>query len=323
MPAKNKFVVSHAPFWHNGDTIAARNLHTLIAAAPAAVFGIIKFGPIGLGVLGLCISCCMLWELLLTKAMGRKPTVGDLDAAVIGMLMGMMLPANFPWWGVLVGGFVTMVVGKMMFGGPGGAPFHPSLIGVAVLGVSWGAFMDFDARYLNYEFSHLALFPLGAVKYLGPDSVAGLSATDLLMGHQTGALGAVFGLGIILGGLYLLIRGYTRWEITVSFILGIVVTSLLFQKLGADGKFAGPMVHLLSGYTLLGAFFLVHYMSARPVNLIAMILYGAGAGIMSILIRNIGSYSDGVVYAILILSVVQPLLDKIRPKALGKVVKHA
>ena len=138
------------------------------------------------------------------------------------------------------------------------------------------------------------------------------------MGQQIGALGSTFGLGLILGGLYLILRGFVRWEIPLSFLAGIFITAMIFN-LSDSSRFAGPVFHLLTGYTLIAAFFLATENASSPVNSIPMLIYGAGTGVMTILIRNIGAHVEGVLYAILIMNLIAPLLDKIRPKAIGKV----
>ena len=126
------------------------------------------------------------------------------------------------------------------------------------------------------------------------------------------------GFGLIGGGIYLIAKRYIRWEISLSFLAGIFLTALAFH-LAAPEQYAGPMFHLLTGYTLVGAFFLLPESASSPVNPIPMLIYGAGAGIMTMLIRNLGMYHDGVLLAVLLMNLVNPLLDKIRPKALGKV----
>ena len=139
------------------------------------------------------------------------------------------------------------------------------------------------------------------------------------MGRQLGGIGSTFGLGLIVGGIYLIIRGFIRWEISFTFLAGVYLTALLFHQVDPV-RFVGPGVHILSGYTLLGAFFLATEDSSSPVNWIPMLIYGVVGGIMTVLIRNIGAYIDGVILAILVINLVNPLLDKIRPQALGKVV---
>jgi electron transport complex protein RnfD len=319
----NKLTVSHAPFWHDGDSLFQKNLNIILALLPACVFGIIQFGAPALGVVALSISTAILWELVINLISKKPLTIGDLDSAVIGMIFGVMLPATAPWWLVVVGTFVAVVIGKMIFGGIGGNPFNPALIGMSFLMLSWKIFFDFDAAYLNYEFDFTALAPLAALKFQGASEIAGLFPLgDLIMGKQIGAIGSTFGLGIILGGIFLILRGYIRWEISASFIVGIVVTAFCFNMANPE-TYGGPIIHLFSGYTLLGAFFLATENSSSPVNKIPMFIYGFSAGLMIILMRNIGVYPDGTVLAILLLNLVNPLIDTIRPKALGKGVNNA
>jgi len=316
---QKKFIVSHAPFWHDGSTITARSYNIIIAALPAVLFGFISYGMPAVGVVSLSISSAIVWELLFNKISKRTITIRDGNAALIGILFGMLLPATSPWWLVITGTFVAVVIGKHIFGGIGGNPFNPVLIGLAMLMVSWKDFFDFNEALVNYDLGFAMVYPLSALKHLGISGIDAFSAADLLMGQQSGAIGATFGLGLIIGGIYLIIRGVIRWEISLSFLAGVFITALFFN-VSDPSHYAGPVFHLLTGYTLIGAFFLATEDSSSPVNFIPMLIYGAGAGIMTVLIRNIGAYVDGVVFAILLMNLVNPLLDKIRPKALGKVV---
>ncbi len=318
-----KLTVSHAPFWHDGDSLFKTNLNIMLAALPAVIFGLFQFKAPALGVLALSLSSAMVWELIVTLASGKKASLGDLDSAVIGLFLGMMLPATAPWWMVIIGTFSAVVLGKMIYGGIGANPFNPALLGIAILTLSWATHLDFDAAYINYDFNFTALAPLSAVKAKGALAVSDLfSLNDLVMGKQVGAIGTTFGLGLIVGGVYLILRGFVRWEIPVSFIIGIIFTSLCFNLANPE-KYAAPMIHLLSGYTLFGAFFLAPENSSSPVNKIPMLIFGFCAAVMIILMRNIGAYDDGTVLGILLLNVVNPLIDAIRPKALGKEVRNA
>jgi electron transport complex protein RnfD len=173
--------------------------------------------------------------------------------------------------------------------------------------------------FLNYDLGFTMVYPLAAVKHFGTSAVASFSLGSLLLGQQIGAIGSTFGLGLILGGIYLIARGFVRWEIPVSFLVGILITAQIFNIFDSI-RFAGPGLHLLSGYTLIAAFFLVPEDSSSPVNFIPMLIYGAGAGILTVLIRNIGIFIDGTVFAVLMMNILNPLLDKIRPQAIGKVV---
>lgn len=319
MHSEKKLVVSHAPFWHDGTSLSSRHSNIMLAALLPVIAGFLTYGTPAVGVVSLAVSTAIFWELLMNKIMRRPVSVGNGQAALMGLLLAMLLPATTPWWLVLVGTFLAIVIAKEIFGGLGANPFHPAVVSLAMIMVSWPDFLDFNAMLTDYETGFAMAYPLASVKHFGTQAVAGITTGDLLWGRQSGGIGATFGLGIILGGIYLMARGFIRWEIVVSFLAGVFVTALLFNALGDSGQYAGPLFHLLTGYTLIGAVFLATEDASSPVNFLPMLIYGAAGGILTVLIRNIGVYPDGVVFAILIINLVNPLVDKIRPKALGKV----
>ena len=322
MPDQKLFIGSHSPYWHNGSSISARSYHTMLAALPAVLLGIIQYGTPALGVLAFSISCAMMWELLMNIFMKRPISITDGNAALIGLLFAMLLPATTPWWAVLVGTFVAVVVGKQIFGGMGCNPLNPALVAIAIMTLSWKSLLDFNYTLVNYDFGFDMVYPLAAIKGFGASAVSNYTLSGLLMGQQPGGIGSTFGLGLIIGGLYLMLRGFIRWEISLSFLTGVFLTALFFNIADPE-KYANPAFHILTGYTLIGAFFLATEDSSSPVNFVPMLLYGAFAGILTVLIRNIGAFVDGVVFAILMMNVANPLLDKIRPKAMGRGIKHA
>ncbi|MDM8517103.1 RnfABCDGE type electron transport complex subunit D [Desulfobacterales bacterium HSG16] len=319
MYSQKKFIVSHAPFWHSGSRVSERNQHIMIAAIPAILFGFVQYGMPAVGVMAMAISTAMFWEYAFKKVAKQQDTIGDCSAAVIGMVFAMLLPATAPWWLVITGTFIAIVVGKEIFGGIGGNPFNPAVVAIAILTISWKSYLDFNGALVDYDLGFSMIYPLSALKNFGVSAVADISPVDLLMGKQTGGIGAAFGLGLLIGGIYLILRGFIRWEICLSFIVGVAITAAIFKSMGEPGQYAGPVFHLLTGYTLIGAFFLATEDSSSPVNFVPMLIYGAVGGIMTVTIRNIGSYVDGVIFAIMICNLINPLVDKLRPKALGKV----
>ena len=322
MDNQKLFVSSHAPFWQNGNSIAKKSYNIMLAALPAVILGIYHYGAPALGVVTFSISCAMIWELIMNLIMKRPVSIGDGNAAVIGLMFAMLLPASTPWWVVLIGTFLAVVIGKQIFGGIGCNPLNPALVAIAMVFLSWKGIMDFNEALLNYELGFPMIYPLATLKHFGVEAVSEYGAGALLMGFHTGGIGATFGLGLIIGGIYLILRGLIRWEISISFLAGVFITALLFH-IADPAAYADPMFHLLTGYTLIGAFFLATEDSSSPVNFIPMLLYGALAGLLTVLIRNIGAMVDGVVFAILMLNLANPLLDKIRPKALGKEMENA
>ncbi len=320
MYSQKKFIVSHAPFWHNGSRISERNHHIMLAAIPAILFGFVQYGMPAVGVMAMAISTAMFWEFAFKKLAKQEDTIGDCSAAVIGMVFAMLLPATAPWWIVITGTFIAIVVGKEIFGGTGGNPFNPAVVAIAILAISWKNYFDFNGMLTSYDFEFSTIFyPLSELKNFGASSVADIGPVDLFMGKQLGGIGATFGLGLVIGGIYLILRGFIRWEISLSFIVGVAITAAIFKSMGEPGQYAGPVFHVLTGYTLIGAFFLATEDSSSPVNFVPMLIFGAMGGIMTVVIRNIGVYVDGVIFAIMICNVINPLVDKLRPKALGKV----
>ena len=314
-----KLIVSHAPFWHSGNRVTERNYHTFLAALPAVLMGFSHYGIPAIGVISLCVSTAIIWELAINLASRRPITIGDGNAALIGLLFGMLLPATMPWWAVVTGTLIAVVIGKQIFGGIGSNAFNPVALAIAIIMVSWKDLFDFDGMLLNYDLEFASAYPIAAAKYFGTEGINSFGLWDLFMGRQIGGIGATFGLGLLVGGVYLILRGFIRWEISISFLVGIYITALLFNLLDPI-RYVSPAYHLLTGYSLIGAFFLATEDSSSPVNVIPMLIYGATGGIMTVLIRNIGAYVDGVILAILVINLIHPLLDKIRPKALGKVV---
>jgi electron transport complex protein RnfD len=315
---EKKLVVAHAPYWHDGSKISTKNYHIIIAALPAVLWGIGQYGAPAMGVIAFSMACAMIWEII-WNFVNRKPaTVGDGSAAVTGLLLGMLMPATAPWWIVALGTFIAIIVGKQIFGGIGFNPLNPPLLALAMLVISFKSVFDFDEALRNYDLGFAMTYPLAQLKYFGPAAIKNLSVGGLFMGKQAGGVGSTFGLGLAAGGIYLMLRGYMRWEISVSFLAGVFVTALLFN-LGNAEKYAGPLFHLFSGYTLVVAFFFVAEDSSSPVNCVPMLIFGALAGMMTVLIRNVGIYVDGIPFSILLLNIANPLIDRIRPKAIGKV----
>ena len=323
MAGEPKLTVSHAPFWHDGTSLASRSGHAMLALSPAVVLGVMRFGPRAVGVICLSVACCMIFEILMNKATRRPLSITDGTAALSGLVMALLMPVSTPWWAVVTAAFCAMILGKHIWGGLGGNPFNPVLVALAIVSLSWKDIFNFDSALASYSFSFPGADPLAALKHFGSGAVSGLDLWGLFLGRQAGGIGAVSGLALAIGGLYLIFKGIIRWEISISFLAGVLITAWLFSLFGNPALNASPLFHLVTGYTIMGAFFLATEESSSPVNFIPMIIYGLCAGFMVVLIRSIGIYDDGVVYALLLMNVVHPLLDKIGPKALGGIGDHA
>jgi electron transport complex protein RnfD len=318
-------ILSPAPHLHFGTSIRGTMYAIVIALLPVIIFAVYSYGWHAVRVISLGISGAMLWELLIQMAFRRPVTVFDGTAMVSGLVFALILPPSAPWWLIIIGTLVSMLIGKHIFGGSGSNPFNPVLIGWAAITLSWKDYLNFDFAMVNYDMSFAYGYPLSILKKAG---VAGLSVfnmdiqniwagkLDLFLGKQMGGLGTVAGYLILIGGVFLILRGIISWRIPFFFFLGVFATSWLFWMVNKE-SYADPVFHLLTGSVLFGAFFLATDFGSSPVNKTAMALFGFGCGIFTIIFRVWSVYPDAVPFAILIMNMLNPLLDKIRPRVPG------
>ena len=293
---------------------------------PAVVMGIYFFGPRAAFNLALAIIGALTSEYVFNRMINRKNTLTDGSAFLTGLLLGMNLPASVPFYIPIIGSLVAILITKQLFGGLGFNVFNPALIGRAFLLISFpklmtiwteptSAFVGFDAK--------TTATPLGILKEEGVAKLMELFGdktnlyTQLFLGHRAGSIGETSAVALLLGAAFLLYRGYISWEIPASF-LG--TAALLAWVFGAKGAlFAGdPLVHLLSGGMLLGAFFMATDYVTCPSVKRGQILFGVGCGFLTMLIRLKGGYPEGVMFAILIMNCFSPLIDRgFRTKVFG------
>ena len=314
---QNLLTVSAPPFWHCGAGIPRSSYLILLALVPAAVAGVLHYGNGALGVIALCVAACMITEAVMQKLLGRPVTIRDGTAAVTGVLLAMLLPAGAPWWVVVVGAVSAIVVGKQIFGGLGNHPLNAALVGWVMLRISWPLHLDPDVTLVNLA-SLEGLSPLAAIRGGFADS---LNLNDLMMGRVVGPIGSA-GLLLLAGGAALALLRVIKWEVSLGFLGGAVLgIFFLGSRMLPPGSEASVSVAtlLFAGPVMLGAFFLATDAPSSPTRPAARWIYGAGAGFLGLTIQVFGKYVDaGIPFGILLVSLAGPLLDKIRPKALGK-----
>jgi electron transport complex protein RnfD len=287
-------------------------IHTLLSLLPAAILAVYRYGYDAVAVIAWAGLAAVITELAMQKWMDQAPTSDDFSALVDGVLFAFLLPATAPVWLVIIGSAVTIILGRMVFGGFGGSPVCAPAVGWCVMAVSWPGFMDLNGMLLKWDLVE----PLSELKYFGVDAVSGISNVSLLLGDNLGALGASQVILVALGGLYLLATKQLRWFIPVSFLVGVYAAGLVYYIIDPS-IYANPLFHLLSGGTILAAFFLMPYPSSSPVWKIPMLLYGFFGGVLVIIIRTYGIYPDGVPFAVLLINLCTPLIDLIQPKPFG------
>lgn len=323
-------IVSPSPHVHSGDSVQKNMYGVLLALVPALAASVWFFGLGALIVTLTSVLACVLFEHLIQKFLLKKPsTIMDGSAAVTGLLLAFNLPTNIPLGLIIIGAAIAIGMGKMSFGGLGQNPFNPALVGRVFLLISfpvqmtsWPVPIAARGAYID---AVTGPTPLSVVK-------EGLSAgrpfseltaeipsyLNLFMGQMGGSAGEVAGVALLLGLLYMLIKKIVTWHIPVAVVGSIAVFTGILH-LSDPQAYASPLFHLLTGGVLLGAFFMATDYASSPMSKRGMLLYGAGIGIITVLIRIYGSYPEGVSFAILIMNAFTPLIDKyIKPKRFGE-----
>lgn len=304
--------VSAPPFAHAGSSVHSLMLTSIAALAPAAVMAAVTHGLPGVRVMALCGVVAVLAEALCERLMGRRSSVDDFHGLYVGFVLAFLLPAAAPWWLATMGAASSIVLGKMIFGGLGGSPLSPALVGWAVCSLSWPEAMDAEFSMLASELTS----PLHQLKFFGPEAVAGIAPLQLMAGHQLGGLGASQVWAVLAGGLLLLVLGRVRWEIPLGFLAGLAVTTGVYW-LSDPVAYASPIFHLLAGSAVFVAFFAATDEPSTPSRTLSMLLFGLLAGALTAIIRIYGIYPDGAPFAVLLANLFTPMLARIRPKPFG------
>lgn len=307
---KKQLYVSSSPHLRQGTTTQKIMLQVIIALMPAVIASVVIFGLRTLLVIGVTVLSCVVAEYLCRKAMKRENTVADLSAVVTGLLLAMNLPVNINLLVAVFGAVVAIVVVKQMFGGIGQNFVNPAITARIVLLVSFPAQMTTWTAPLMYQ--NGADTVTTATPLANHANGMATSYTDLFFGTTGGCLGETCVLAILLGGLYLIIRKVIHPVIPVVFIGTVAVMAWL---LGQD-----PLFHLMSGGIMLGAFFMATDYATSPLTVKGKIIFALGCGVLTMLIRIYANLPEGVSFAIILMNILVPHIEKLTaPKPFGTV----
>ncbi len=321
--------ISPSPHIHSGESVNKLMYGVLIALSPALAVSFYVFGIGALYVTLIAVLSCVFFEYILTKyLLHREPTVTDGSAIITGVLLAFNVPSNLPWWTIVIGSLVAIGIGKISFGGLGNNPFNPALVGRVFLLISFPVHMTswpvpFESA-MQFTDAATGATPLAIIKEgidagkTVPELMKDVpSYVSMLLGGVGGSLGEISALALIVGFLYMLWKKIITWHIPVAMLLTVVVFTGGLWIINPD-KFTDPVFHLLTGGMLLGAFFMATDFVTSPMTTRAMLLFGAGIGFITVIIREFGSYPEGVSFAILIMNGFVPLMNKyIKPKRFG------
>lgn len=347
---KEMLLVSHPPHVRSGESVAKIMWSVVAALAPAAAFSVYLFGLRAAMLIGTAIIAAVAAEAAVRAVLRKPVTVQDGSAVVTGLLLGMNVPPQAPWWTVAIGSAFAIIIVKQLFGGLGFNIFNPALAARAFLLASWPTHMTlgwhrfggtnilsptvpnpglppaaFDALTGATPLALLREGPrILADSHIDPSRVFDLfHSPDMLLslfiGNRGGCIGETSVLLLLAGALFLFVRKIITWHTPVSFIGTVAAAAALHAWLtGSPAPQVTALYHVLSGGLILGACFMATDMVTSPVSAKGMLLFGAGCGLITFVIRTWGGYPEGVSYSILIMNAFVPLIDRfMKPKVFG------
>ena len=290
----NKLIVTAAPHITSADSTQKIMGRVCLALVPTLVASIIIFGVSSLILTAVTVAACVFFEWAYCKLMGREVPIADFSAVVTGLLLAFNMPATLPPWMAIVGAFIAIVIIKQLFGGLGFNFANPAIVGRIALAVGFA--------------SRMASYPLQGVDALAsatPLAVSGelgsANYVTLLLGTHGGVLGETCAITILIGGIYLIATKVISPMIPVTYLATVAVLSLCF---GMD-----PIVQLLSGGLMLGAFFMATDYVTSPTTDKGKLIAGIFLGLVTMMIRKFGTMNEGVSFAILLMNLVTPYID--------------
>lgn len=308
--------VTPSPHIKRNSRVNSVMLEVLIALLPASAWGVYAYGWRALMILLISVASCVVFELLTELILKRPITVGDLSAAVTGLLLGMNLPSHTKWWIPIVGSFFAIVVVKQLFGGIGKNFLNPALAGRVFL------FLSFSSQMSVYSPSVFDADAVASATVLGQikgGAAPNVSILDCFFGRTGGGMiGEISALLLLIGGIYLLIRGIIQWHIPVAYIVTCAVFFFLFPSV--EGSAVNSMLYeLLSGGLMIGALFMATDYVTSPVTRWGRIIFGVGCGLLTFFFRRFTSYPEGVSFAILVMNCFVFYIDRAtKPRIFGQ-----
>ncbi len=312
MPATNDQspVINVAPSPHVFSmemTIPVMMRDVLIALIPAVGMAVYFFRWYAVKQLVICVLVCLGAEAVFTRMRGRALSLGDLSAAVTGLILGLSLPATAPWYVGAISAVVAIGIGKVVFGGLGMNIFNPAMVGRAFVMIAFAGSMA-ASGYLDPNSGIDALSqatPLSAFKQFG----LSVPLSSLLWGNTNGSLGETSAVACLLGGLYLCLRRVGAWQIPAGILITVTVVAG-GQNLADLHSQWTVFHHLLGGALLFGAFFIATDPVTSPVTAAGKWIFGIGIGALVMVLRLFSGYPEGVMFAVLLMNALTPLINR-------------
>ena len=311
-----KLIVSTSPHICAKTTTQSIMRDVIIALLPATVAGVILFGMKALITILVCVATTVLSEFVFNLLTKKEQTVTDLSAVVTGLILALSLPAKVNIFHCIVGAVFAIVVVKCLFGGIGCNFANPAATARVFLIIAFSASIGgATAPALGSVDLVATATPLEIIKLGGETELPSLF--DMFLGNRAGAIGETSALALILGGVYLIVRRVIKWQVPVIYIATVFLLSLIIKQ-----DLTVALYQVLGGSLILAAFFMITDYSTTPINTLGKMVFAFGCGVITVLIRFWGSYPEGVSFAILLMNILSPYIEKLcTSKPFGKVGK--
>ncbi|OQA02696.1 MAG: Electron transport complex protein RnfD [Planctomycetes bacterium ADurb.Bin401] len=328
--SQNLFV-SHSPHIRKHHSTQSIMLDVIIGLVPAIAASLIFFRARAAIVLASCIVSCVVFEAICNFIRKKPNSLGDLSAVVTGIILAFSLPPSIPFWACIIGSGFAIIIGKMVFGGLGANIFNPAMAGRCFLTACFGTMMTawtvpaiIDCQMPRVGETSQApaaltqATPLGLIKEALKNKAApqdekiaeikGLFK-NMLIGSTAGCLGETSAIALLIGGIYLLIKRTIDWIIPTAVLATSFICAFIAAELDPH-HYVGPFLHLASGALIFGAFFIATDPVTAPLTKKGMWIFGAGVGAMTMLVRLVGEYPEGFMFAVLLMNSISPLIDR-------------
>lgn len=313
---EHKFIVSSSPHIHNEETISSIMLDVIIALIPASLMGIYYFGYRAALIILTSIAASVLSEYAYRKITKRESTVNDLSAVVTGLLLALNLPVTIQPWMTVIGSVFAIVIVKQLYGGLGKNFMNPALAARCFMVIAWGSAMtSFVEPFAGYGADAVSqATPLAVLKGVSDGTLPSLA--DAFFGAKPGTIGETSGAMLILGGLYLMYKRVISWRIPTIYILSFALLTYFFgANIAGISQLDYTLLSICTGGMLLGAIFMATDYVTTPTTKLGQTVFAVGCGALTFVIRKFGSYPEGTSFAILLMNIATPLIDRyIRPR---------
>ena len=311
-----KLIASSSPHIQSKTTTQSIMRDVIIALLPAAVAGSILFGIKAIITILVCVATTVLSEFLFNLLAKKEQTVTDLSAVVTGLILALSLPAKADIFHCIVGSVFAIVVVKCLFGGIGCNFANPAATARVFLLIAFSASIGGATTTVFENVDLIATAtPLEIVKSSSDAQLPSL--VDMFLGNRAGAIGETSALALIIGGAYLIARRVIKWQVPVIYIATVFLLSLIIKQ-----DLTVALYQVLGGGLIIAAFFMITDYSTTPINPLGKMVFAFGCGVITVLIRFWGSYPEGVSFAILLMNILSPYIERLcTKKPFGKVGK--